>query len=140
MLHQHHLLIIEGLKDTLSAVTTMGRRSRPTHSTKEPSEGGSDSSGESFRFSAGESETDSSSVLTDVTVPDSPKPCAVNSGRSLPRAQNKSRPSQAQVDLPDFSDDPDDDTDEDLADVPLDYGRGLKTKQRGERIEKRWHK
>jgi hypothetical protein len=79
-------------------------------------------------------------VLTDVTVPDSPKPAAVHGGRSLPRAQNKARPSQAQVDLPDFSDDPDDDTDEDLADVPLDYGRGLKTKQRGDRIEKRWHK
>lgn len=140
MLHQHRLLIIEGLKDTLSAVTTIGRRSRPTHSTKESSEGGSDSSGESFRFSVGESETDSSSVLTDVTVPDSPKPSAVNSGWSLPRAENKSRTSQAQVDLPDFSDDPDDDTDEDLANVLLDYGRGLKTKQRGERIEKRWHK
>ncbi|KAH1396271.1 hypothetical protein KXV70_001089 [Aspergillus fumigatus] len=118
----------------------MGRRSRPARSTKQPSEGGSDSSGESFRLSSGESETDSSSVLTDVTVPDSPKPAAVHGGRSLPRAQNKARPSQAQVDLPDFSDDPDDDTDEDLADVPLDYGRGLKTKQRGDRIEKRWHK
>jgi hypothetical protein len=47
---------------------------------------------------------------------------------------------QAQVDLPDFSDDLDDDIDEDLADVLLDYGRGLKTKQRGDCIEKRWHK
>ena len=30
--------------------------------------------------------------------------------------------------LPDFSDDPNDDTDEDLADVPLDYRWSVKTK------------
>ena len=42
--------------------------------------------------------------------------------------------------LPDFSDDPNDDTDEDLADVPLDYGRSVKTKRRGARTDQRWHK
>jgi hypothetical protein len=79
---------------------------------------------------------DSSLVLIDVTLLDSPKPHAVNSGRSLPHTENKSWTLQAQVDLPDFSDDLDDDTDEDLANVPLDYGRCLKTKQRGEYIKK----
>ncbi|KAJ5904637.1 hypothetical protein N7504_007020, partial [Penicillium tannophilum] len=38
-------------------------------------------------------------------------------------------------DLLDFSDDPDDDTNEDIANVPLDYGRSEKTKVRGVRIE-----
>ncbi|OQE10077.1 hypothetical protein PENFLA_c095G09143 [Penicillium flavigenum] len=49
------------------------------------------------------------------------------------------RPADTGV-LPDFSDDPDDDTDEDLADIPLYYGRSDQTKDRGRRIEKRWHK
>lgn len=60
------------------------------------------------------------------------------------RSENRSkrqlcRPANA-GDLLNFSDDPDDDTDEDLADVPLDYGRSDQTKVRGRRIEKRWHK
>lgn len=39
--------------------------------------------------------------------------------------------------LPDFSDDPNDDIDEDIINVPLDYRRLEKTKVRGRRIEKR---
>lgn len=42
--------------------------------------------------------------------------------------------------LLDFSDDPDDDTDEDIANVPLDYGRSDRTLVRRARIEQRWHK
>jgi hypothetical protein len=79
---------------------------------------------------------DSSSVLTDMTVLDSPKPYAINSGRPLPHAENKSHTLQTQVNLLDFSNDLDNNIDEDLANVPLDYGRGLKTKQRGECIKK----
>jgi hypothetical protein len=48
VLHQHRLLIIEGLKDILSTVTTIGQCSYPTHSMKDSSEGGSDSLGELF--------------------------------------------------------------------------------------------
>jgi hypothetical protein len=39
-----------------------------------------------------------------------------------------------------YSDDPNDDTDEDIANVPLDYGRSDKTKLRRAHIERRWHK
>lgn len=42
--------------------------------------------------------------------------------------------------LPKNRDEPDDDTDEDIAKVPLDYGRSGKTKINGARIEDRWHK
>ncbi|KAJ5611981.1 hypothetical protein N7510_005175 [Penicillium lagena] len=42
--------------------------------------------------------------------------------------------------LPEFSDDPDDETDEDIANVPLDYGQSDQTKTRRQRIEHRWHK
>ncbi|KAJ5415003.1 hypothetical protein N7509_000101 [Penicillium cosmopolitanum] len=38
------------------------------------------------------------------------------------------------------NDDPDDDTDEDIANVPLDYGRSDQTLVRRARIEQRWHK
>jgi hypothetical protein len=62
---------------------------------KDSSEGGSNSLGESFQFSAGESKIDSSLVLTDVTVLDSPKPYTINSSQSLPYAENKSYTLQA---------------------------------------------
>jgi hypothetical protein len=39
-----------------------------------------------------------------------------------------------------YSDDPNDDTDEDIANVPLDYGRSDKTKLRRAHIEGRWRK
>lgn len=42
--------------------------------------------------------------------------------------------------LPDFSDDPNNDTDKDLADILLDYRRSDQTKIQGRQIEKRWHK
>ena len=57
---------------------------------------------------------------------------------SLPqRSVHQSTSSNA---LPEFSDDPDDETDEDIADVPLDYGHSKETKLRRQRIEHRWHK
>ncbi|EED16662.1 hypothetical protein TSTA_017370 [Talaromyces stipitatus ATCC 10500] len=42
--------------------------------------------------------------------------------------------------LPEYSDDPDDNTDEDIANVPLDFGRSKHSKKRTARIEERWHK
>jgi hypothetical protein len=41
---------------------------------------------------------------------------------------------------PECSDDPDDETDEDIANVPLDYGQSDQTKTWRQRIEHRWHK
>jgi hypothetical protein len=59
----------------------------------------------------------------------------VPDNRSRPSTRPKRpvpRPADAGV-LPDLSDDPDDDTDEDIANVPLDYGRSEQTKVRGRR-------
>lgn len=79
-----------------------------------------------------------SSASTDITIPDTrPAKAPVSSSSRSQRATcNPQNPER----LPDFSDDPNDDTDEDLTNVPLDYGRSVKTKRRGIRIEQRWHK
>lgn len=102
----------------------------------------SDTSGVSFRpdFDAtDDSDSRDASTSTGLT---NPEPSCLPDGRSGPSTSLKRpvrRPADAGI-LPDFSDDPDDDTDEDLADIPLDYGRSDQTKVRGRRIEKRWHK
>ncbi|KAF7587244.1 hypothetical protein BBP40_007516 [Aspergillus hancockii] len=118
----------------------MGRLSRSGLTTEQHSGGESDTSGISFQPSSDASESDGSSVSTYLThLYSSDGHDRKTSGRS-PSARNKPPPPQGPAVLPDYSDDPDDDTEEDLADVPLDYGRGPKTKQRGERIEQRWRK
>jgi len=97
------------------------------------SETDSDSSEASFRpyadVSDPESDTDPSS--TDLT---SPEPLRLPASR--PHFERRLGPRA----LADYSDDLDDDTDKDIQDVPLDYGRSENTKIRGERIEQRWHK
>jgi hypothetical protein len=55
-------------------------------------------------------------------------------------ASNRSQVPAISSRLPKYRDEPDDDTDEDIANVPLDYGRSGKTKIKGARIEERWHK
>ncbi|KUL81310.1 hypothetical protein ZTR_09549 [Talaromyces verruculosus] len=55
-------------------------------------------------------------------------------------ASNRSQVPAISSRLPKYRDEPDDDTDEDIANVPLDYGRSGKTKITGSRIEERWHK
>lgn len=55
-------------------------------------------------------------------------------------ASNRSQVPAISSRLPKYRDEPDDDTDEDIANIPLDYGRSGKTKIRGSRIEERWHK
>jgi hypothetical protein len=80
--------------------------------------------------------------ISNTTEQTIPEPTCLPDNRSRPSTSPK-RPLRRPVDagaLPDFSDDPDDDTDEDIANVPLDYGRSDQTKVRGRRIEKRWHK
>lgn len=80
-----------------------------------------------------------SSVPTTISIPDASQ-LATAPDSNLSCSQGKTRNPRGPEYLPDFSDDPNDDTDEDLADVPLDYGRSVKTKRRGTRIEQRWHK
>ncbi|CAG7927890.1 unnamed protein product [Penicillium olsonii] len=102
----------------------------------------SDSSCVSFRPDCSDSDESDADTAPASTAQTSPKPsrsseqCEGVSGTSKPNVRG---PVRSGV-LPDFSDDPDDDTDEDIANIPLDYGRSEKTKVRGVRIEQRWHK
>lgn len=99
----------------------------------------SDTSSVSLRPDFDTTDDSDSGEASDLTVPET---TCLRDKRSRSETRPKRqlcRPANA-GDLLDFSDDPDDDTDEDLADVPLDYGRSEKTKVRGRRIEKRWHK
>lgn len=87
-----------------------------------------------------ESDADSARGSTTQTSPEPPP----RSSEHCDRVPSCSKPSAHDPDcsgiLPDFSEDPADDTDEDIANTPLDYGRSEKTKDRGVRIEQRWHK
>lgn len=107
-----------------------------------PSATDSDSSGVSFRPDFDATDNSDSGKASNSTELTTPEPTSLHDDRSGSSTRPKRpvrRPADAGV-LPDFSDDPDDDTDEDLVDVPLDYGHSEKTKVRGRRIEKRWHK
>lgn len=102
----------------------------------------SDTSGVSFQPDFNATDDSDSGDASNSSGLTTPEPTCLPDDRSGPSTRPKRpvrRPADAGV-LPDFSDDPDDDTDEDLADVPLDYGHSEKTKVRGRRIEKRWHK
>lgn len=118
----------------------------PTYSDVELSdqvlEDDSDISGVSFRPDYSDSDESDADQAPGSTTQTSPEP-----SRSPEHYDGVSRSSKPSVrgpvrsgNLPDFSDDPDDDTDEDIANIPLDYGRSEKTKVRGVRIEQRWHK
>lgn len=102
----------------------------------------SDSSCVSFRPDCSDNDESDGDQAPASTAQTSPRPswsseqCEGVSGSSKPNVRG---PVRSGV-LPDFSDDPDDDTDEDIANIPLDYGRSEKTKVRGVRIEQRWHK
>lgn len=93
----------------------------------------SDSSEDSFRPTdvSDDSESENDATSTDVTSPEPPR---------IPGNRPRSERRPGSWALADYSDDPDDDTDADIQDVPLDYGRSENTKARGDRIEKRWHK
>jgi hypothetical protein len=115
-------------------VTMTGRRRGPPPLLK--ARGSDDKDGEmssvSSPYDSDESDYDSEgSCSTALTEPE-PEP--------LPRRSGRTRLDDIPSESPDYSDDQDDETDEDLADVPLDYGRSDKTKLRGARMEKRWHK
>lgn len=69
-----------------------------------------------------------------------PLPLHNNDDVSSSRSQHSANRSRILDGLPEFSDDPDDETDEDIANVPLDYGQSDQTKTRRQRIEHRWHK
>lgn len=100
----------------------------------------SDTSGVSFRPDCDGEESDNehgdSTAQTSPEVP--PLPDRPENSSRIPKASVRDcvRPDT----LPNFSDDPDDDTDEDIANVPLDYGRSDRTLVRRTRIEQRWHK
>lgn len=102
----------------------------------------SDSSCVSVRPDCSDSDESDADQGPGSTTRTSPKPsqsseqCDGASGSSKPSVRGPVRSGF----LPDFSDDPDNDTDEDIANIPLDYGRSEKTKVRGVRIEQRWHK
>ncbi|KAJ5804829.1 hypothetical protein N7474_010694 [Penicillium riverlandense] len=116
----------------------------PTYSDVELSdqalEDDSDISRVSFRpdySDSDKSDADKAPVSTTQTSPEpsrSPKHYDGVSRSSKPSVRGPVRSRN----LLDFSDDPDDDTDEDIANIPLDYGRSEKTKVRGVRIEQRW--
>lgn len=102
----------------------------------------SDTSGLSFRPDDSDSNESDADQVPGSTTQTSPEPSW--SSEHCDRASRSFKPSvcgpvRSGI-LLDFSDDPDDDTDEDIANIPLDYGRSEKTKVRGVRIEQRWHK
>lgn len=102
----------------------------------------SDTSGVSFQPDIDATDDSDSGEASNSTELTTPEPTCLPDTRSRPSTRPKRpvpRPADAGV-LPDLSDDPDDDTDEDIANVPLDYGRSEQTKVRGRRIEKRWDK
>ena len=68
-----------------------------------------------------------------------PPPPSQRPRKSLISASNHQNPAIVSQ-LPEYSDDPDDNTDEDIAKVPLDFGRSKFTRTRTTRIEERWHK
>ncbi|EED14738.1 conserved hypothetical protein [Talaromyces stipitatus ATCC 10500] len=55
-------------------------------------------------------------------------------------ASKRKKTSVVPSELPEYSDDPNDDTDEDIANVPLDYGRSDNTKTRRSQIKTLWQK
>ncbi|KAJ5651633.1 uncharacterized protein N7484_005356 [Penicillium longicatenatum] len=102
----------------------------------------SDTSGVSFRPEDSDSDVPDGDQVGGSTTQTSPEPSRSSEqcgGVSCSSKHSVRSPIRSR-DLPDFSDDPDDDTDEDIANVPLDYGRSEKTKVRGVRIEQRWQK
>lgn len=102
----------------------------------------SDTSGESFQPDIDATDDSDSGQASNSTELTTPEPTCLPDNCNRPSTRPKRpvrRPADAGV-LPDFSDDPDDDTDEDIANIPLDYGRSEQTKVRGRRIEKRWDK
>lgn len=101
----------------------------------------SDTSGVSFRPDCDGEESDDgqlrgSTAQTSPEIP--PLPDRREKSSRIPKASVRDR--VCPDTLLDFSDDPDDDTDKDIANVPLDYGRSDRTLVRRARIEQRWHK
>ncbi|KAJ5751309.1 hypothetical protein N7533_008337 [Penicillium manginii] len=101
----------------------------------------SDTSGASFRPDCDDEESDDgqlrgSTAQTSPELPPAPDRPEKSSRIPKPSVRDRVCPDT----LPDFSDDPDDNTDEDIANVPLDYGRSDRTMVRRARIEQRWHK
>lgn len=93
----------------------------------------------SFRPDYSDSDVSDADKALVSTTQTSPKP-----SRSPKHYNGVSRSSKPSVrgpvrsgNLLDFSDDPNDDTNEDIANIPLDYGRSEKTKVRGVRIKQR---
>ncbi|KAJ5989689.1 hypothetical protein N7481_004899 [Penicillium waksmanii] len=83
----------------------------------------SDTSGTSFRpdYDSKESDDDQVCSLTAYTLPEpSPLPNRPEESLYSPRPSVRVRIGPDM--LPDFSDDPDDNTDEDIVNIPLDYG------------------
>ncbi|OQD66239.1 hypothetical protein PENANT_c372G01737, partial [Penicillium antarcticum] len=90
----------------------------------------SDTSGVSFRPDFDATDDSDSGEASNSTELTTPEPACLPKNRNGPSTRPK-RPVRRLADadvLPDFSDNPDDDIDEDLADVPLDYGHSEKTK------------
>lgn len=82
--------------------------------------------------SSGLSGSDSDDSDDDVFDYESDDSCSTTLTEPEPAFQphpGHTRPHAASSESPEYSDDPDDDTDEDLANVPLDYGRSEKTKR-----------
>lgn len=111
----------------------MGLRRPPSPLEDLSSETDSDSPEASFRPTdvSDDSGSETAQSSTDLTSPEPPR---------LPASDPRSERRPGAWAMADYSDDPDDDTDEDIHDVPLDYGRSKTTRARGERIERRWHK
>ncbi|KAI2697980.1 hypothetical protein CBS147354_9889 [Penicillium roqueforti] len=102
----------------------------------------SDTSGVSFQPDIDATDDSDSRQASNSTELTTPEPTYLPDNCSRPSTRPKRpmrRPADAGI-LPDFSDNPDDNTDEDIANVPLNYRRSEQTKVRGRQIEKRWDK
>ncbi|KAJ5454029.1 uncharacterized protein N7458_004985 [Penicillium daleae] len=85
----------------------------------------SDTSGVSFEPDFDATDDSDSGDASNSTGLTTPEPTCLPDNRTG-RLNCLTQPVRCSTDtdvLPDFSDDPDNDTDEDLADIPLDYGR-----------------
>lgn len=98
----------------------------------------SDTSGTSFQLDCDSEESDDGQVRGSTAHTSPELPLLSNRPKESLHDPKPSVRGRVGLDmLPDFSDDPDDDTDEDIVNVPLDYGRSDRTVVRRVRIKQR---
>lgn len=108
----------------------------PSESNKSPGPGGDDSSASVQPATEDSGASDTNNSVTRIS---SRKPSPTDAGKRSSYDPPRAVSPQARPGLSlDCNDNPDDDTDEDLANIPLDYGRSEGTKALMLRIQTRW--